>query len=396
MPRLLPFQNLCFLLGAIAILGFGCATTATSPTGGAVLQPPPALEKVASRIEKESKHLADTVARVAKYHRQHGQDAASTLAYAEKLAPALPVTWIIDNAPSSQAGEVREIQSAMDRSTHATFSAAAVDADGVAADVSSTGGEVTTHVIISTLIGRIAEEEFSGTNVDCWVMDTSGFQVYDPDEHELGRNLLTDPLYDNYPEVRTLVRQIATDAAGTGAYTFLDTGLKNVVRKRAHWTTARFGDQEWRVVVVQLVSDRANEVLSSMQDMDVMWDLRSVRTLLAAPVWQAAFTAQDEAVVRERFRQVLADHPLIYSIACVYPDGIIRYGEPRENSFENYDLKAGKLERDAELLQAAAAPEESWLVYDLLEGGRGLFTVQPVRVNGQQAGAVYVVWLIPE
>jgi hypothetical protein len=382
----------------------GCATTqAPHPENAEAHEAPPALKELAAKVERDLLLVQERVAQLAKFGRKHPQDTAAIDAHARTLFEGLPVTdWTFSTDPASLQTNQEEIsgeaQPARNAVNAVPFGPPQMVVEGVAIDVSSTTpkGVAQARLFVSDLIGRIAEEELSGTNVDCWVMDRHGYQIYDPDAHELGRNLLADPLYSDYPELRALVQRMAQEPNGAGAYSFLNTGLESLVRKHAHWTTVRVDDAEWRVVTVQLVGRESQDVLTLMQDMDVMWDLRSVRTLLAAPVWQEAFQRRDETLIRERFQQVIGDHPLIYNIACIYPDGIIRFGEPRENSFDNYDLNAGRIPRDADLLLAAQSGEEAWLTFALLEGGHGLFNVQPVTIDGVLAGAVYIIWLAPK
>ena len=296
-------------------------------------------------------------------------------------------------------GEERPpLQVAGAESDEAIFATGMIAPEGVVADAAIKSGDTTlvARVLASELAARTVDEQLAGTHIDAWIMEPDGLQVYDADPEEIGRNLLTDPFYAAYPELQALVQQMAKTDSGTGVYTFLNTGFQSLVDKRATWATAHFGNRAWRVVAVELISGETGEVLGLPQDLDVMWDVRAIKTMTATPAWKTAFATADEATLRQEFDAVLEEHELIYSMACVFPDGVIRYGEPPTQSFDGYDLKEARIDRDAVLLAAARSIADSWHVFELVEGGRGLFYVLPVFIDAKQAGAIYAIWLLPD
>jgi len=92
-------------------------------------------------------------------------------------------------------------------------------------------------------------------NTDCaiWAMQPDGRIIYDVDSAEIGRNLFSDPLYQPYPELLALGKEISSAKAGTGQYQFLDTGLQKTVTKAARWDTFELNGAEWRLVLITVI-----------------------------------------------------------------------------------------------------------------------------------------------
>jgi hypothetical protein len=86
-----------------------------------------------------------------------------------------------------------------------------------------------------------------------WAMQSNGTLIYDPDPAQEGKNLLTDPIYADYPEVQVFTRQVADQQSGYGSYQYYDKNLgdssKQLVSKEAYWITVGIYGTEWRLVV---------------------------------------------------------------------------------------------------------------------------------------------------
>jgi hypothetical protein len=91
------------------------------------------------------------------------------------------------------------------------------------------------------------------THFSMWAMQSNGTLIYDPDPAQQGKNLLTDPIYADYPEVQAFTHRVALEQSGYGSYQYYDTNLDNaskrVVSKEAYWTTVGIYGTEWRLVV---------------------------------------------------------------------------------------------------------------------------------------------------
>ena len=104
---------------------------------------------------------------------------------------------------------------------------------------------------IEEMIKFAAVQIEAGRGVKTWVMQKDGLIIYETDHRQIGLNLFTDPLYQNYPELLELGKRMVKEPSGQGMYTFLLHGKKDVVRKEASWRTLNFYGRDWIVVVYQ-------------------------------------------------------------------------------------------------------------------------------------------------
>ncbi len=91
-----------------------------------------------------------------------------------------------------------------------------------------------------------------------WSMQLNGTLIYDPDPAQQDKNLLTDPIYTDYPEVQAFTQQVAAEQAGYGTYNYFNKDLSDssgeVVSKEAYWTTIGIYNAEWRLVIVHFLN----------------------------------------------------------------------------------------------------------------------------------------------
>ncbi len=81
-----------------------------------------------------------------------------------------------------------------------------------------------------------------------FVLENSGIVLYDPDEFEIGLNTITDPFYQDYPEVVSACTNISKGEEGKESYSFFDTGMKKIIKCEVWWKTLRFVDSDWKIV----------------------------------------------------------------------------------------------------------------------------------------------------
>jgi hypothetical protein len=101
------------------------------------------------------------------------------------------------------------------------------------------------ELMVSSLIKDISVLE----NYELWIMQDDGYVVYDQDEEELGKNVLTDPMYREYGTLLELAKKISKDSRGQGQYVYLLAGHGQKGVKTAAWDTVRLRGREWRVVI---------------------------------------------------------------------------------------------------------------------------------------------------
>jgi hypothetical protein len=91
------------------------------------------------------------------------------------------------------------------------------------------------------------------TTYSMWAIQSNGTLIYDPDPAQQGKNLLIDPIYQDYPQVQAFTRQVAAQQSGYGTYQYyvnnLDQSQNQVVSKEAYWITVGTYGTEWRLVI---------------------------------------------------------------------------------------------------------------------------------------------------
>ncbi len=120
--------------------------------------------------------------------------------------------------------------------------------------VVSTSGEYLGYVDITyapeVFLRQYIEPAMNGTPYEIWVAQSEGTQLFDVTGEEIGRNILTDPLYAD-PVLHQVLARIAREPSGTGSYTFYDRDWNRNITKIAVWETAGTDGAEWRVVVTR-------------------------------------------------------------------------------------------------------------------------------------------------
>jgi hypothetical protein len=90
-----------------------------------------------------------------------------------------------------------------------------------------------------------------------WSMQTNGTLIFDPDPAQQDKNLLTDPIYADYPEVQAFTHHVAEQPSGYGTYKYFDKNLDDdsgrVISKEAYWATIGIFNAEWRLVIVHFL-----------------------------------------------------------------------------------------------------------------------------------------------
>lgn len=69
-------------------------------------------------------------------------------------------------------------------------------------------GSVSVTLNLQEMLKDIVNEELAGTSFQFTCLQTDGAELYDTDEAQVGRNLFTDPIYQNYTETLAFMRQV--------------------------------------------------------------------------------------------------------------------------------------------------------------------------------------------
>ena len=112
-------------------------------------------------------------------------------------------------------------------------------------------GGVSTLFKPEDILGRIIVPYVSGEAFEMWVMEKDGIVLFDQDADEIGRNVLTDPLYQAFPELIAAAQLINTEKSGETTYSFYQTGTTTKVVKKTYWDTWEMHGTEWKIVWVK-------------------------------------------------------------------------------------------------------------------------------------------------
>ncbi len=105
-------------------------------------------------------------------------------------------------------------------------------------------------------LGRHIEPVIRSTGYDVWVAQLDGTEIFDTTKEEIGKNIVTDPVYAD-PAIQEFVSKIIKEPSGTANYVFWDKEWNRNVTKTAVWETAGIDGATWRVVVTSADSDSA-------------------------------------------------------------------------------------------------------------------------------------------
>jgi len=114
-------------------------------------------------------------------------------------------------------------------------------------------GSVSMLVKQDALFGDTAMPFVWEKSCKVWVMQKDGLIVYDPDPDQVGRNIFSDRLFENFEDLISFSRTVAMAKSGGGSYDFYAKGLKDkkIVKKYVVWDTVSLYGTEWRVIVME-------------------------------------------------------------------------------------------------------------------------------------------------
>ncbi|BAF60544.1 hydrolases of the alpha/beta superfamily [Pelotomaculum thermopropionicum SI] len=110
-------------------------------------------------------------------------------------------------------------------------------------------GSVSLLIRPELLFASFAVPELQGQRPEMMAVQKDGYIVYDSDSSQIGRNVFTDPFYQDYTGLPALTRRTVADRAGVGTYAPPDQPSQKQVVKRSVWTTLGLHGTEWRLVV---------------------------------------------------------------------------------------------------------------------------------------------------
>ncbi len=193
-----------------------------------------------------------------------------------------------------------------------------------------------------------------GQDLDLGVMDTNGTNVYTSNMTEIGKNILTDPIYNNFVELQTLIKnKIIPNAQGEGTYTYNAAGTNEPVKKEITWDTVNAFGSELRIYTntepgIDETAASSNGELRQFTAEELSW-LDTASSLIydefttLENLTKTAVTAyQDSGENSDAFASALAaiskESPIAKTVVFVNNDNLITNAYPSYYKGISFDL----------------------------------------------------------
>lgn len=112
-------------------------------------------------------------------------------------------------------------------------------------------GTITYVIKPHDFISYYCEPTFKGKADDFVVMQTDGYMLYDLDASQTGKNMFTDSLYMDYPELLAAGHTIVASENGQTSYSFLNKEKNTVVTKNVWWNTSSYNGRIWKFSLIK-------------------------------------------------------------------------------------------------------------------------------------------------
>jgi hypothetical protein len=112
-------------------------------------------------------------------------------------------------------------------------------------------GAISAVIVPSVLLSRLIEPVVANQDFEVWVMEKTGLVLYDQDAEEIGINVLTHPMYDDFLLLREACVKMAAEESGETNYSFYQTGTNTVVNKKTYWNTFHMQENQWKIIYVK-------------------------------------------------------------------------------------------------------------------------------------------------
>lgn len=97
--------------------------------------------------------------------------------------------------------------------------------------------------------GEVINDKIASFPVEICIMQTDGTIVYDINDEEIGLNLFTAELFNDFPTLKQLGRKMAVYPQGAGTYQFFDNNMDKIVDKELIWTNISIHGTEFRLAL---------------------------------------------------------------------------------------------------------------------------------------------------
>ena len=117
-------------------------------------------------------------------------------------------------------------------------------------DEGKINGTITPMFRPDWMIGNITGGQ-GNDGLNIMALQEDGVVLYDVDDGQIGRDTFTDPLYENFTEIKAIAHRMVNESSGVGSYSFISSG--DEVRREVIWTTVGLLGVQWTVSVIRAV-----------------------------------------------------------------------------------------------------------------------------------------------
>ncbi len=112
-------------------------------------------------------------------------------------------------------------------------------------------GAVSIVIEPSNLVNKTIKSITNSSDYTFMAIQPNGRVLYDIDRLQIGAMTLTDPAFQNFPQLLAICQKMAEEKSGYGTYEF-NTSLAstNIVKKELFWETIGIYDTEWRLAII--------------------------------------------------------------------------------------------------------------------------------------------------
>jgi len=227
------------------------------------------------------------------------------------------------------------------------------------------------------------------------LIQKDGIILYDANKTEVGRKLLSDPLYRPYPSLVLLGRRMIEDKSGSGSYEFRVSELnKKVIKKDASWDSTISYGNEWRLIMIHHAIPSNTTGGIAADSAAISRTFTDLRELAAVGGLRDLVKTGNYTEMTNILKSFHDNHKFLYSIQFVDSDGVVRAGYPKTNSIVGYDFKKLAMPEDERFVKALKERKRTFFKMPLFEGNIGNFTMEPVTDGDKFLGFVYFIQVI--
>jgi hypothetical protein len=252
-------------------------------------------------------------------------------------------------------------------------------------------GSVSILIDSEKMFTGIIEPVGKGVPADFWVIQTDGRLLYDPDREEIGRSMLTDPVYTSHSMLIKAVKKIVSTSEGKFSFDFKGLDVSKPAQIEAQWTTVLCQGTPWRIVASHARKGDAKLGIRTLSNLGILKADESLKKLAANPEFTDAVVSADKETILKFFKKFFDSNKGIYAIQWVDNNMVNRFGYPEENSLQNYDFKKPDAISSKRTIEAIKTRGEASYEEPLMEGRKGNFFMVPLFRKSEYLGAIYYI-----